>query len=84
MGKYEGLLTWTLLIGLLGYLFAVNIYKTECSTKVKKEIRDEIQVKDKILNIDSMLDTVIENIDIEGNVDTVIEINIELTEMKKQ
>ena len=80
MGKYERPLTWILLIGLLGYLFAENCCKTECSTEVKKEIRVEIKVEDENLNIDSMVDTVIENIDIEGDVDTVIKINIDLTE----
>ena len=80
MGKYERPLTWILLLGMLGYLFAENCFKTECSTEVKKEIRVEILVEDENLNIDSMVDKVIENIDIEGEVDTVIEINIDLTE----
>ena len=86
MGKSEKPLTWILVIGILGYLFMGNYGKTECSTEVKKEIRveikdwDEIQVEDENLNIDSMVDKVIENIDIEGDVDTVIEINIDLTE----
>ncbi len=86
MGKFEKPLTWILIIGILGYLFMGNCCKTECSTEVKKEIRveikdwDEIQVEDENLNIDSMVDKVIENIVIEGDVDTVIEINIDLTE----
>jgi hypothetical protein len=80
MGKFEKPLTWILIIGILGYLFMGNCYKTECSTEVKKEIRVEIKVEDENLNIDSMVDTVIENIDIEGEIDTVIEINIDLTE----
>ena len=86
MGKFEKPLTWILIIGILGYLFMGNCCKTECSTEVKKEIRveikdwDEIQVEDENLNIDSMVDKVIENIDIEGDVDTAIEINIDLTE----
>ena len=83
MGKFEKPLTWILLIGLLGYLFAENYYKTECSTEVKKEIRVEVQVKDENLNIDSMVGTVIESIDIEGDFDTVIEINIDLTEQEE-
>ena len=83
MGKYERPLTWILLLGILGYLFAENCFKTECSTEVKKEIRVEIKVEDENLNIDSMVDTVIENIDIEGEIDTVIEINIDLTEEKE-
>jgi preprotein translocase subunit SecF len=80
MGKSERPLTWILVIVILGYLFMANYGKTECSTEVKKEIRVEIQVEDENLNIDSMVDKVIENIDIEGDVDTVIEININLTE----
>lgn len=80
MWKYERPITWILLIGILGYLFAENSYKTECSKEVKKEIRVEIIVEDENLNIDSMVDTVIENIDIEGEVDSVIGINIDLTE----
>ena len=80
MGKSEKPLTWILVIGILGYLFMGNYGKTECSTEVKKEIRVEIKVEDENLNIDSMVDTVIENIDIEGDVDTVIKINIDLTE----
>jgi len=80
MGKFEKPLTWILIIGILGYLFMGNCCKTECSTEVKKEIRVEIKVEDENLNIDSMVDTVIENIDIEGDVDTVIKINIDLTE----
>jgi hypothetical protein len=80
MGKSEKPLTWILVIGILGYLFMGNYGKTECSTELKKEIRVEIQVEDENLNIDSMVDKVIENIDIEGDDDTVIEINIDLTE----
>ena len=80
MGKFEKPLTWIFIIGILGYLFMENYYKTECSSEVKKEIRVEIKVEDENLNIDSMVDTVIENIDIEGDVDTVIKINIDLTE----
>jgi len=80
MGKFEKPLTWILIIGILGYLFMGNCCETECSTEVKKEIRVEIKVEDENLNIDSMVDTVIENIDIEGDVDTVIKINIDLTE----
>ena len=83
MGKYERLLTWILLLGILGYLFAENCFKTEYSTEVQKEIKVEIKVEDKNLNIDSMVNTVIENIDIAGEVDTVIEINIDLTEEKE-
>ena len=80
MGKFEKPLTWILIIGILGYLFMGNCCKTERSTEVKKEIRVEIQVEDENLKIDSMVDTVIENIDIEGDLDTVIEINIDLIE----
>ena len=56
MGKFEKPLTWILIIGILGYLFMVNCYKTECSTEVKKEIRVEIKVEDENLNIDSIVE----------------------------
>ena len=74
MGKFEKPLTWILTIGILGYLSMENCCKTEYSTEVKKEIIVEVQVEDENLNIDSMVDTVIENIDTEGDVDTIIKI----------
>ena len=72
MGKFEKPLTWILIIGILGYLFMGKWSKTECSTEVKKEIR--VEDEDENLNIDSMADTVIENIDKEGDADTAIKI----------
>ena len=96
MGNLEKPLTWGLVIVLLGYLFVANCECGEESTcplnngfnigfedgarKVNKEIRVEIQVEDENLNIDSIVDAVLENIDMEGDSDTLIEINIDLTE----
>jgi len=96
MGNLEKPLTWGLVIVLLGYLFVANcecgedatcplnngfnIGFEENSDDVKQEIGLEIQVEDENLKIDSIVDAVLENIDMEGDVDTVIEINIDLTQ----
>lgn len=99
MGNMEKPLTWGLVIVLLGYLFVVNCECGEDSTctlnngfnigfeddskEVKKEIRVEIQVEDESIDVDSLVDAVLEDIEMEGDVDTVIEINIDLTEEEK-
>ena len=96
MGNMEKPLTWGLVIVLLGYLFVVNCECGEESacplnngfnigfeddaTEVKKEIKVEIQVEDENIDVDSIVDAVLEDIDMEGDVDTVIEINTDLTE----
>ena len=64
---------------LLWHLFAEYCFKDEYSREVKKEISVETQAEDKNLDIESMADKMNENIDIEDDVDTVIEINIDLT-----
>jgi len=93
MGNLEKPLTWGLVIVLLGYLFIANcdcgeeasctanngfnIESKNLDSEVKQEIRVEIQVEDESLNVDSILGTVLEDIDMEGNIDTVIKIDLE-------
>tara|TARA_B110000263_G_scaffold202035_1_gene181656 strand:+ start:228 stop:524 length:297 start_codon:yes stop_codon:yes gene_type:complete len=93
MGNLEKPLTWGLVIVLLGYLFIANCdcgeeasctlnngfnFESENETiDVNQEIRVEIQAEDENLNIDSIVDTVLENIDMEGDIDTVIKIDLE-------
>ena len=80
MVKYERPLTCILLIGPLWHLFAEYCFRDEYSREGKQEISFEIQAEDGNLNIDSMVDIVIENIDIEADVDTATEINTDLVE----
>jgi hypothetical protein len=96
MGNIEKPLTWVLVIVLLGYLFVVNCEcgeESSCqlnngfnigfeddATEIKKEIRVEIQVEDDSLNVDSIIDAVLEDIDMEGDVDTLIELEEETIE----
>ena len=96
MGNIEKPLTWGLVIVLLGYLFVANCECGENSTctlnngfnigfeddteEVRQEIRVEIQGLDERLDIASIVDSVLEGIKIEGDVDTLIEINIDLNE----
>ncbi|MBT5750134.1 MAG: hypothetical protein HOI39_03305 [Flavobacteriales bacterium] len=100
MGNLEKPLTWGLVIVLLGYLFVINCECGEENTctlnngfnigieddaiEVKKKIRVEIQVEDENLDVDSIVDTVLEDIEMEGDVDTLIEINIDLTEDEEE
>jgi len=93
MGNLEKPLTWGLVIVLLGYLFIANcdcgeeasctanngfnIESKNLDSEVKQEIRVEIQVEDESLNVDSILGAVLEDIDMEGNIDTVIKIDLE-------
>ena len=97
MGNLEKPLTWGLVIVLLGYLFIANCdcgEESSCranndfnieseveSDDVKQKIKVEIQIEDESLNVDSILGAVLENIDTEGNLDTVIK--IDLTEEEK-
>jgi hypothetical protein len=81
MGKFEKPLTWTLIIGILGYLFMGNCCKTECSTEVKKEIR--VEVEDENLNRKPIVaDTVIVNYLANDSItiDWVVDTNLEITE----
>ena len=93
MGNLEKPLTWGLVIVLLGYLFIANCdcgEETSCKanngfniesenldSEVKQEIRVKIQVEDENLNVDSIVDAVLEDIDAEGNIDTIIKIDLE-------
>ena len=92
MGNLEKPLTWGLVIVLLGYLFIANcdcekeascranndfnIESENLDSEVKQEIKVEIQIEDESLNVDSILGAVLEDIDTEGNLDTVIKIDL--------
>ena len=93
MGNIEKPLTWVLVIVLLGYLFIANCdcgeeasctlnngfnFESENETiDVNQEIRVEIQAEDKNLNVDSVVNGVLEDIDMENDIDTVIKIDLE-------
>jgi len=94
MGNIEKPLTWVLVIVLLGYLFATNIgSKNDSSFTIKDlkmgsvEIIDTldgekkcVKIEDDSLNVDSIIDAVLEDIDMEGDVDTLIELEKETIE----
>ena len=95
MGNLEKPLTWGLAIVLLGYLFIANCECGEGTTcqlnngfnmgyesdaKSEKEISVTIFGEDKSINVDSIVDAVLEEIELNTETDTVIEINIDLTE----
>jgi len=95
MENIEKPLTWVLVITLLGYLFIANYEyggETSCTSKngfnieyedkktnIKQEIKVAILLEDENLNVDSIVDAVLESIDMKESVDTLTEINIELT-----
>ena len=92
MGNLEKPLTWVLTILLLGYLFAANYKcgeEASCTANngfnielenenidVNQEIKIEIQVEDENLNVDSVVDAVLSDINMKGNMDTVIKIDL--------
>ena len=94
MGNIEKPLTWVLVIVLLGYLFATNIgSKNDSSFTIKDlkmgsvEIIDTqdgekkcVKIEDDSLNVDSIIDAVLEDIDMEGDVDALIELEKETIE----
>ena len=94
MGNIEKPLTWVLVIVLLAYLFATNIgSENDTSFTIKNpkmgsvEIIDTpagekkcVKIEDDSLNVDSIIDAVLEDIDIEGDVDTLIELEEETIE----
>jgi hypothetical protein len=94
MGNIEKPLTWVLVIVLLGYLFTTNIgSENDSSFTIKNpkmgsvEIIDTpagekkcVKIEDDSLNVDSIIDAVLEDIDIEGDVDTLIELEEETIE----
>jgi len=47
------------------------------------EIEVEIKKDDEALNVDSVIDAVLEGIQLEGDVDSVVEISIDLTEQEE-
>ena len=94
MGNIEKPLTWVLVIVLLGYLFTTNIgSENDSSFTIKNpkmgsvEIIDTpagekkcVKIEDDSLNVDSIIDAVLEDIDMEGDVDTLIELEEETIE----
>ena len=92
MGNLEKPLTWVLVVVLLGYLFisncdsgeeasysvknGFNIESVNETIDLKQEIQVKIQIEDENLNIDSIVDSVLEDIDMEGDIDTLIEIDL--------
>ena len=90
MGNIEKPLTWVLVIVSLGLLFLANYDNLEVrlengengnygihSTDNEVEIEDINLSKDMHLNIDSIVDAVLENIDTDGIIDTIIKIELE-------
>ncbi len=88
MGKFEKPLTWILIIGILGYLFMGNSYKTnsECDSKNSfnwsEKVQDsEIEVKiiatdsdtDININIDSMLNIVVNELEGDSTMEIMLE-----------
>ena len=91
MENIEKPLTWILVIVLLGYLFATNIgSENDSSFTIKNpkmgsvEIIDTpagikkcVKIEDDSLNVDSIVDAVLADIDMKGNIDTLIELEKE-------
>ena len=92
MVNLEKPLTWVLVVVVLGYLFISNCNfggEASCSENngfniesvnetidIKQEIQVEIQLEDESLNIDSMVNEVLEDIDMQAYIDTAIEIDL--------
>ena len=88
MGNIEKPLTWVLVIVSLGLLFLANYDNLEVRlengnygnygihiTDKEVEIKDVNLSEDMSLNIDSISDAVLENIDEEGVIDSIIKID---------
>ena len=89
MENIEKPLTWVLVIVLLGYLFATNIgSENDSSFTIKNPKMDSVEIidtpagekkcvkiEDDSLNVDSIIDAVLEDIDMK--IDTLIEIELE-------
>ena len=89
MGNIEKPLTWVLVIVLLGYLFATNIGSENDSSFTIKDLKMDrveiidtpagekkcVKIEDDSLNVDSIIDAVLEDIDMK--IDTLIEIELE-------
>ena len=96
MGNFEKPLTWGLVIILLGYLFVANCDcgdETSCQTnnefnighedEVKEVKKIVVKVEDENLNVDSIVDAVLEDIDEDTNIeeaDSLVEIIVDLTD----
>ena len=88
MENIEKPLTWVLVIVLLGYLFATNIGSENDSSFTIKDLKMGsveiidtpagekkcVKIEDDSLNVDSIVDAVLADIDMKGNIDTLIEI----------
>lgn len=89
MENIEKPLTWVLVIVLLGYLFTTNIRsENNSSFTIKNPKMDSVEIidtpagekkcvkiEDDSLNVDSIIDAVLEDIDMK--IDTLIEIELE-------
>jgi len=77
--------TAILVILFLGWQFCGECCESECvETKCSKEeisteVKLDIQTDNENIDIDSIVDAVLEDIDMEGDIDTIIKINIDLT-----
>jgi len=85
MENLEKPLTWVLVIVLLGYLFATNIgSENNCSFTINNPTMDSVEIidtpagkikcikiEDDSLNVDSIIDAVIEEINIKTNTDSI-------------
>ena len=89
MGNIEKPLTWVLVIASLGLLFLANYDNLEVRlenggdgnygisiSENEVEIKEANQSEDMSLNIDSIVDAVLEDIDREGKIDTAIKIDL--------
>ena len=89
MENLEKPLTWVLVIVLLGYLFTTNIGSENDSSFTIKDLKMDsveiidtpagekrcVKIEDDSLNVDSIIDAVLEDIDMK--IDTLIEIELE-------
>ena len=86
MGNIEKPLTWVLIVVSLGLLFTENFQNLDLKfkngtygihiTDNEVEIKDGNLSEDINLNIDSIVDAVLENIDMQVDEDTLIKINL--------
>jgi len=86
MGNLERPLTWVLAIVLLGYLFIANCecgegttctvnYEfnigNEIDTKLEESISIDIKIEDESIDVDSIIDAVLEEIELDTETETV-------------
>tara|TARA_B110000444_G_scaffold201169_1_gene192949 strand:- start:106 stop:399 length:294 start_codon:yes stop_codon:yes gene_type:complete len=91
MENLEKPITWVLVIVLLGYFFVTNIGSENDSSFIIKDIKMGsveiidtpagkkkcVKIEDDSLNVDSIVDAVLEDIEMKGNIDTLNEIELE-------